>query len=148
MKVVLRQRVEGLGYPGDVKEVADGYARNFLIPRGLARMATPEQLKLAADKQNSKAAKMSRQDRENQALAQRLAGVQISFKARVGEQNRLYGSVTSQDIAEKLSDMLGQPIDKRKIALEEPIRHLGTFHVPVHVAHNLNPEVVVAVERE
>ncbi len=148
MKVVLRQYVDGLGGPGDIKEVSDGYARNYLIPRGLATAATAAQMKLATDRQVSKSAKMSRQDRENRDLAERIKKVQITFKAKVGEQHRLYGSVTSHDIAEKLSDALGQPVDKRKVELEEPIRHLGTFTVPVRVAHDLLPEVTVAVERE
>ncbi|MCL5958588.1 MAG: 50S ribosomal protein L9 [Chloroflexi bacterium] len=125
MKVVLRQPVEGLGNPGDVKEVSDGYARNYLIPKGLAQLATRAQLKLVTDQKISKMQSMSRQERENRALAERIEKARLVFKAKVGEQHRLYGSVTSQDIAEKLSEALGQPIDKRKVELKEPIRHLG-----------------------
>ncbi|MCL4499404.1 MAG: 50S ribosomal protein L9 [Chloroflexi bacterium] len=148
MKVVLRRPVEGLGNPGDVKEVSDGYARNFLIPKGLAQLATAAQLKVITDQKVSKMQSLSRQERENRALAERVAQTHLTFKAKVGEQHRLYGSVTSHDIAERLSEALGQPIDKRKVELKEPIRHLGTYQVPVRVAHDLTPEVVIAVESE
>jgi large subunit ribosomal protein L9 len=148
MKVVLRQYVDGLGGPGDLKEVADGYGRNFLIRRGLAEMATPEKLKLVKDKQYSETQKMSKAQRENATLAGKISRTHLTFFARVGEQNRLFGSVTNHDIAEKLSEALGQVIDKRKVELTEPIRHLGDYKVKIHIAHDVDPEVNITVSRE
>lgn len=148
MKVVLRQYVEGLGGPGDLKEVADGYGRNYLIRRGLAELATPDKLKLVKDQKISETQKMTRAQRENAALAEKISKAQLVFRVRVGEQNRLYGSVTNQDIAERLSAALGQEVDKRKIELPAPIRHLGDYKVKIHVAHDVVPEVAVTVDRE
>jgi large subunit ribosomal protein L9 len=148
MKVVLREYVEGLGGPGDLKEVADGYGRNFLIRRGLAKLATPDVMKLLNDQKSSQMQKMSREERENMALADKITKTRLTFQARVGDQNRLYGSITNNDIAEKLGEILKQPIDKRKVELPEPIRHLGEYQVQVRVAHNIVPEVTVIVERE
>lgn len=148
MKVVLREYVEGLGGPGDLKEVADGYGRNYLIRRGLAQLATPDIMKLLSDQKTSRMQKMSREERENAILAEKIGKARLTFRARVGEQNRLYGSITNSDIAEKLSEVLQQPFDKRKVELPEPIRHLGEYQVRIHVAHDVVPELTVIVERE
>jgi large subunit ribosomal protein L9 len=148
VKVVLREYVEGLGGPGDLKEVADGYGRNYLIRRGLAQLATPDMMKLVKDKKISETQKMTRLERENAALAAKISKVRLTFTAKVGEQNRLFGSVTNNDIAEKLSQALNQEIDKRKIELPEPIRHLGEYQIKIHVAHDVIPEVAITVEKE
>ncbi len=148
MKILLIQEVRSLGSPGDVKEVADGYARNFLIPKGLAVAATSVQLKRAAVTKRLVQQRATKVESEAKVLADRIGQTEVNFKAKVGEQHRLYGSITAADIAEELGKKLGQGIDKRKVELEEPIKHLGTFKVPVHLAHDLVPNVTVTVERE
>jgi large subunit ribosomal protein L9 len=145
MKVILLQDVEGLGEAGDLKDVANGYARNYLLPRRLAAGATPEllanhQQRIAADQR-----KREKQQESNQQQAERLGQVSLTFKARVGRQGRLYGSITSQDIAAGLRESEGITIDRRVIELPEPIRTLGTFKVPVKLAQKLEPEITVNV---
>ncbi len=148
MKVLLLQDVKGLGKVGDIKEVSDGYGRNFLIPNKLAVMATPSELKKAAGLKVAAKQKEDRMAKEAQALADRISKTEVVLKARVGEQHRLYGSITSGDIAEALEKEIGQPIDKRKVELGEPIKQVGTFKVPIHLAPGLEPQVTVRVEPE
>jgi large subunit ribosomal protein L9 len=140
--------VERLGSAGEVKKVSDGYARNFLFPRGLAVMATAGAIKQA---EHTRTAAIRRQDRvlsEAQALAQALDGVTVNLTARAGEGDRLYGSITNANIAAALSTKIGREVDKRKIELEEPIRELGTHAVTVHLAPGAEAKVSVVVERE
>src|SRR5690349_18701280 len=134
MRVILLQDVAGLGKAGDLKDVANGYARNYLLPRRLAAGATPglvanREQRVAAEKR-----KIAKQDESNKQLAERLGQVALTFRARVGSQGRLYGSITSQDIATALRDAEGISIDRRTINLADPIRSVGTFNVPVRVA--------------
>jgi large subunit ribosomal protein L9 len=148
MKVLLTRDIDKLGKAGTIKTVADGYARNYLIPRGLALPATESALKQA---DTFRAAEMRHEDKLRQevtALAERLAGVSVSFKARAGEGDKLYGSVTAADIAAALTEEIGVEIDKRKIELGEPLRELGTHQVTVRLAADLTPQVTVIVERE
>ncbi|HCF88080.1 MAG TPA: 50S ribosomal protein L9, partial [Ktedonobacter sp.] len=122
MKVILLQDVDGLGKAGDLKEVANGYARNFLLPRQLAAGATPS---LIANRQQRVAAeqrKLEKQADLNRQQSERLSQVTLTFKARVGREGRLYGSITSQDIAAGLRDTEGIVIDRRMIDLPDPIR--------------------------
>src|SRR5262249_15668720 len=122
MKVILLQDVEGLGKAGDLKDVADGYARNYLVRRRLAAGATPT---LLANHRQHIAAEQRKQEKlieANNQLAERLAQVTLTFKARVGKQGRLYGSITSQDIAAGLRDAEGLTVDRRLIELSNPIR--------------------------
>ncbi len=148
MKVILLQDVDNLGKAGELKDVADGYARNFLLPRRLAAGATPTllanyQQRIAADKRRQeKQAEASRQQ------AERLGSVVLTFKARVGKQGRLYGSITSQDIAAGLRESEGIVIDRRIIDLPSPIRSAGSFQVPVKVAPKLEPKITVNVVDE
>lgn len=145
MKVILLQDVEGLGKAGDLKDVANGYARNYLLPRQLAAGATPS---LVANRQQHIAAeqrKMEKQDEQNRQQAERLGQISLTFKARVGREGRLYGSITSQDIAAGLRDAEGIIIDRRIIDLPEPIRTVGTFTVPVKIAQKLAPKITVNV---
>lgn len=148
MKIILLRDVEGLGKAGDLKEVANGYARNYLLPRHMAAGATPSLLanrdqRIAAEKRRlEKAAEANRQ------LAERLGEITLTFKARVGRQGRLYGSITSQDIAAALRDAYNIAVDRRTIVLAEPIRAAGTFSVPVRVASQLEPKVTVNVVGE
>jgi len=148
MKIILLQDVDGLGKAGDLKEVANGYARNFLLPRQLAAGATPS---LIANRQQRVAAeqrKLEKQADLNRQQSERLSQVTLTFKARVGREGRLYGSITSQDIAAGLRDTEGIVIDRRMIDLPDPIRSVGTFIVPVKVAQKLQPKITVNVVDE
>lgn len=145
MKVILLQDVEGLGKAGDLKDVANGYARNYLLPRRLAAGATPELLANHQQRIAAEQRKREKQQESNQQQAERLGQVSLTFKARVGRQGRLYGSITSQDIAAGLRESEGITIDRHLIELREPIRTLGTFKVPVKLAQKLEPEITVNV---
>ncbi|TMC86910.1 MAG: 50S ribosomal protein L9 [Chloroflexi bacterium] len=148
MRVILLQDVDGLGKAGDLKDVANGYARNYLLPRQLAAGATPS---LIANRQQRIAAeqrKLEKQSELNRQQAERLGQITLTFKARVGSQGRLYGSITSQDIAAGLREAEGIVIDRRMIDMPEPIRTTGTFKVPVKIASKLQPEITVNVVDE
>jgi large subunit ribosomal protein L9 len=148
MKIILLQDVEGLGKAGDLKDVANGYARNFLLPRRLAAGATPalianHQQRIAAEQR-----KLEKQAELNRQQADRLSQVSLTFKARVGRQGRLYGSITSQDIAAGLRESEGIIIDRRLIDLPSPIRTVGTFEVPIKIGQKLEPKIKVNVVDE
>jgi large subunit ribosomal protein L9 len=146
MKVILLHEVPNLGKPGDVKDVADGYARNYLLPRQLVAPATPAAL---ANLQQQVASAQRRAEKQRQGyegLTERLAGVTLTFAVRVGRGDRLYGSVTSQDIANGLQEQEGLTVDRRSIQLRDPIRQIGTFEVPVRVASGFEPKVKVVVQ--
>jgi large subunit ribosomal protein L9 len=148
MKVILTATVDGLGGPGTVKDVADGYARNFLFPKGLAMPATKDAIKRVEEQQAAEARKTAKAETESKSLADKINAATIVFTAKVGPEGRLYGSITSADIAEKIKEQLGEEIDKRKITLEDPIRHVGTFTVPVHLVGRLTPQITVDVQGE
>lgn len=148
MKVILLQDVEGLGKAGDLKDVANGYARNYLLPRQLAAGATPGLIANRSQRIAAEQRKLEKQAEFNRQQAERLAQVSLTFKAKVGSQGRLYGSITSQDIAAALREAEGITIDRRLIELTDPIRTLGTFTVPVRVAPKLEPKVTVNVVDE
>ena len=143
MKVILLQDVPGLGNPGDVKEVANGYARNYLLPNQLVTAATPGELANLQQRVAAAQRRTEKQRQEHESLSTRLAGVTLKFAVRVGRGDRLYGSVTSQDIAAALDEQENLKIDRRAIQLREPIRTLGTFEVPVRVAPKVEPKVTV-----
>ena len=148
MKVILLQDVDGLGKAGELKDVANGYARNFLVPKKLAAGATPQ---LLANYQQRIAAEQRRnekQNEQNRQQAERLGQITLTFKARVGGQGRLYGSITSQDIAAGLRESEGIAIDRRMVELPDPIRALGTYHVPVKLAQKLASQITVNVVDE
>ncbi|GCE04140.1 50S ribosomal protein L9 [Dictyobacter aurantiacus] len=145
MKVILLQDVEGLGKVGDLKEVANGYARNYLLPRRLAAGATPGLIANRSQRVAAEQRRMEKQAETNRQLAERLGEVSLTFKAKVGTQGRLYGSITSQDIAAALRDAENVTVDRRVIALSEPIRALGSFTVPVRIAPQLEPKITVNV---
>ena len=148
MKIILLQNVEGLGQAGDLKEVANGYARNYLLPRRLAAGATPSLVANRTQRIAAEQRKREKQVESNRQLAERLGQVTLTFKARVGSQGRLYGSITSQDIASALRTTENLTVDRRSIALAEPIRTSGTFSVPVKVASGLEPKLTVNVINE
>jgi len=146
MKVILSKDVQGTGKAGEVKDVADGYARNYLIPRKLAIPATGGALKSVEQKKASEQKKAAAEEAAARALAERLTTAPVVLTAKVGDQGRLYGSITSGDIAEQLSAQLGQPIDKRRIELVEPIRQLGQFEVTIRLHRAVSAAVKVDVQ--
>jgi large subunit ribosomal protein L9 len=145
MKVVLRQDVPKLGEAGTIQNVKNGYARNYLIPQGMAVVATPGEVKTAEHNQAVKDRKIARQEAQLQSLADRIDGQRLEFTERAGEQGRLYGSVTAGDIAEKLSAAVGEEIDRRKVVLDEQLRTVGEHRVVVHLVGRLRPTVTVTV---
>jgi large subunit ribosomal protein L9 len=145
MKVILLQDVEGLGKAGDLKEVANGYARNYLFPRHLAAAATAALIANRDQRIAAEQRKLEKQSEGNRQQAERLGQVTLTFKARVGREGRLYGSITSQDIAAGLRESEGIVIDRRMIDLQNPIRSTGTFMVPIKVAQKLEPKITVNV---
>ncbi len=146
MKVILKDDVKGLGAMGKVVEVTNGYGRNYLIPRKLAVEANPKNLKQFEHERNIilNRAKKIRSSADD--LAQRISGITVSIEALSGEEDKLFGSVTSMDIAEALSKQ-GVDIDKRKIALEEPIKRLGTYSVAVKLHQDVSANVTVEVKK-
>jgi large subunit ribosomal protein L9 len=148
MEVLLLKSVEQLGEAGDIKRVADGYARNYLIPRGLATTATSGAIKKAEQLRQAEDHRQAKELSEAQALAQILDGVSVTFQARAGESDRLYGSITNVNIAEALEEKIGQPVDRRKIELEEPLKELGTHAVTIRLAAGAEAKVTVVIERE
>ncbi len=145
MKVVFLETVEGSGTMGEVKTVANGYARNYLLPRGLAAPATASLLQRAEELARIEEERQQAQDASAQGLARRLEGQPLVMTVRVGEQGRLYGSVTSADIAEKAGEILGEELDSRRVLLPEVIRRAGVYSVPLRLSRNVVPEVQVVV---
>lgn len=146
MKIVLNQDVKNLGKAGDIKDVADGYARNYLIPQNLAQPATAAVVKQAEAKKQAATRREEKQQAEFRTLADRIEKLNMKISARVGTEDRLYGAITNQELAERMTKELGVEIDRRKIILEDPIRHTGTFSVPVHLASGVHPKLNVTVE--
>jgi len=148
MEVILRQSVDQLGQPGDIVKVSAGYARNFLLPRGLAYEATPGNRKrIAQEKARLESAENARRE-SAQALAARLEQVSLTFSARVGEEDKLFGSVTAADITAQLHAQGFAEVEKRQIDLHEPIRALGVFKVPVRLHADVKPEIRVWVVKQ
>jgi len=145
MKIILRQDVEKVGDAGTLQTVKAGFARNYLIPKGLAIAATEGELKLFEHNQGVKAKKVERQELQLQSLADKIAKVHLTFEARAGEGGRLFGSVTSAEIAERLSTEVGEEIDRRKVTLSDPIRATGDYQVAVHLVGKLQPRLRVTV---
>lgn len=145
MEVILLKDVPRLGRAGELRRVAPGYARNHLIPKGLAVFATEGAAKELEQQQQLEARREKQLETEAQALAEELEGLTLTIYAKTGEKQRLYGSVTSGDIAEALEKETGRIIDRRKIELEEPIRQLGIYSVPVRLLSDLSPMIRVDV---
>ncbi len=141
MRVILRKDIETLGRMGDIVEVSDGYARNYLIPRGLAYYASEAALRRLEEEKRQYQRRLERERLSAQELAERLRDVVVTIPMRVGEEGRLFGSVTPQMIAEELQ-LLGFTVDRRAILIDEPIRSLGTFEVKLR----LHPDVVATVK--
>ncbi len=145
MKVIFLQDVPRVAKAGDIKEVASGYGRNFLIPKKLAMLAKPGVTVVELERQKKATAQVHT---EAARLAGELETKEITLKARVGVDERLYGSVTSADIADELESSFGLTIDKRKIELDEPIRQLGSYEITVRLAQDVVPKVRVTVTEE
>lgn len=147
MRVILLQDVEKLGKKYDIKEVADGYARNFLIPKGLAKPATEEALQWLAIQKEIETKRAEEDLKKVQEIASAVDDQEIIIPVKVGEQDELFESITAQRIAEKLKE-LGFDIKKTQIALSEPIKELGEFPVKIKFEHNLEAEIKVIVVEE
>ena len=144
MEVILRQAIDNLGHPGDIVKVSPGYARNFLLPRGLAYEATEGNRKrIAQEKTRLEAAENSRRDQASE-LAKKIDEVSLSFSARVGEEGKLFGSITSADIATQL-EAQGIHVERRMINLHEPIKALGVYRIPIRLHADVKPGVKVWV---
>lgn len=148
MKIILKQDVPNLGQEGDVEEVADGYARNYLIPQGMAMVATPGAMKDFEHRQKIRAKKHERMKKHAEGLARRVTAQTLTFEVKTGETGQLYGSITNADIAEALEEKVGEEIDRRDIPLSEPIRSIGEHFVPVHLMEDVEPQVRVVVKPE
>ena len=148
MEVVLLKEVKRLGKPGEVKKVADGYARNYLFPHGLAVPATDEARKHIAAQAAAAARQEAKELATAEAQASQLDNIEIVFKAKAGESGHLYGSITNADVAEKLSARLGEEIDKRKVLLDEPIKDISHRDVKVRLHSGVKITVKIIVETE
>lgn len=145
MKVVFLQEVEGSGRTGEVKNVADGFARNYLLPRKLAAPATDHNIRVAQARADTEAKHQAKLDADATVLAERLVRHTVTLTVKAGPQGRLYGSVTARDIAEALERPLGHLLEHRQVELEEPIRQVGVFEVPLRLSHNVRATVQVEV---
>lgn len=148
MEVLLLKEVKRLGKAGEVRRVADGYARNYLIPRGLAVPATDAARRQVAEREAARARAADAEKATAEAQAAALENVELVFKVKSGESGRLYGSITSADIAEQLAERIGEPVDKRKVMLDEPIKEIGTSKVDVKLHTDVKVSVTVIVEGE
>ena len=148
MKVVFLEDVPNVARSGEIKEVADGYARNLLIPKKLALIANSAAIKLAEARCRVKARQQAETEAELQELAKQIDGKEITLKARAGSNERLYGSITSADIAAELEKSAGIVVDKRKIDIEEHIHQLGSYEITVKLGKDIAPKVKVNVIEE
>ena len=148
MKVVLLEDLPGKGRAGDIKEVNKGYAKNFLLPRGLAMVATPTVIKQGEARLEREKLEGSVDRDKLVELAQQIEGREINLKARMGVGERLFGSITAADVAEELSRAIGSVIDKKKIDMEKPLHQAGSYEIGIRLAGDLNPQIRVVIEEE
>ncbi len=147
MEVILKEDVQKLGNRGDVVKVADGYGRNYLLPGKLAIEATTANKAVIEQMKASAIRKSAKEKAQSEELARTLSQVELTFERKVGENDHLFGSVTSGDIAQQL-EAKGHTIDRRKIALEEPLKQLGEFHVPVKLHRDVTAHVKVTIHSD
>lgn len=148
MKIVFLENVANMAKAGDIKEVADGYARNYLIPKKLAALVSPEATSRLEAQLKAKANKQAQVKAELTEIANQLEGKKVLLQAKVGTKDRLYGSITNADIAAELEKLTGLTIDKRKIELDEPIRELGSFDVAIKLGKDTIPKIKVIVSEK
>ena len=148
MKVVLLEDLPRKGKAGEIKEVSKGYAKNFLLPRGLALVATPTVIKQVESRLEREKLEENIDREKLVELAQQIEGREIRLKARLGTGERLFGSITAADIAEELSRATGSVIDKKKIDIEKPFRQTGSYEVAVKLASDIKPQITVVIEEE
>ena len=146
-EVILRAEVENLGHAGDLVEVAPGYARNYLLPRGLAYVATEANKHRVAQEKKKYEEKLERERADALALAARLQGLVLEFRAMAGEEDQLYGSISVADISDRLEE-LGFEIERSRVKLDQPIKALGEFEVPLRLHPHVTQPIGVRVERE
>ena len=145
MRVVFLDDVEGVARAGEIKNVADGYARNFLLPRGLAAAATAAYVQRAAARARALGKEQEKLDDEARAIAAKLSATPIVLRARVGEQGRLYGSVTSSDIAEEVSKIADRAVEHRHVLLDAPIKEVGLREIGIVLTRNVRALITVEV---
>jgi len=148
MKVVLLEDLPGKGKAGEIKEVSKGYARHFLLPRGLAVLATPTVIKQVESRLEKEKLEESIDHDKLVELAQQIEGREIHFRARMGTGERLFGSITAADVAEELSQAIGSVVDKKKVDIEKSLRKTGSYEVAVKLASDVNPQITVVIEEE
>ena len=148
MKVVLLEDVPGRGKAGEIKEVSKGYAKNFLLPRSLALIATPMVIKQVESRLEREKFEESIDRDKLVELAGQIEGKEIRLRARMGAGERLFGSITAADVAEELSRAIGSVIDKKKIDIEKPFRQTGSYEVVVKLASDIKPKIMVVIEEE
>ena len=146
MRVILKAEVRGLGRTGEIKDVADGYARNYLLPKGLAIEATGGELKHLAQERQAEKSKKDRAHDDAEELAKRLGEVTLVFKLKAGEHGKTFGSVTAKEVADALRKEAKAEIDKTKIVLREPLRALGVHKIEVRLLADVRADVTVAIE--
>ena len=144
MEVILLKDLEGIGLEGELVKVKPGFARNFLIPKGIALRASKSNLAVAGERKRIKEAKENRVEKANQVLIDKLAKTNITIEVQVGEEERIFGSVTAQDIQKSLEEK-GITIDRSCILMEEPIKSLGVYNIPVKITADLESEIKVYV---
>ncbi|MBV8113963.1 MAG: 50S ribosomal protein L9 [Silvibacterium sp.] len=147
MEVILKEDINNLGHRGDVVKVADGYGRNFLLPKKLAMEATSANKAVIEQMKASAIRKSAKEKSEAEALVGQLNNVSLVFERKVGEHDQLFGSVTSADIAHAL-ETKGFNIDRRKVHLEDPLKQLGEFHIPVKLHREVTAHVAVTVKAD
>jgi large subunit ribosomal protein L9 len=147
MKVILKEEVENLGHRGAIVNVKDGYARNYLLPRGLAMRFTPGAQKVLEQERRMYEVRQLKVKEDAQALAEKLAAIELTVSKRAGDQDILYGSVTPTDIADML-EAKGVAVEKRRIILREPIKKLGDYEIPVRLHPEVQPVVLLHVMKE
>lgn len=147
MKVLLKEDIENIGLAGEVHKVADGFGRNFLLPKGMAVVASPSMMKQAVAWRRKAEARRAEIRAEYEALSAKVEGVRLTFTARAGETGKLYGSITTSQIADDLNEQLGTEIDRRKVGVE-PMRQLGEHKVVVRLSGEFQPELTVVIENE
>jgi large subunit ribosomal protein L9 len=148
LKVILKQDVENLGHAGEIKQVAPGFYRNFLLPRGLAVEASKGQVRALEASASSHAQKVVKAKTRSTTLADKIEAAAITIQVRLGEQGRIYGSVTNKDVAEALLEQAGITVDRHDIELSEPLKSIGEHAVPIKLEHGVEAKLRVVLVPE